>query len=96
MRKYIINTSIGFIDNIVYDFHRGKLTPKYEIKAITDGLCFEDSQKIIYWWNKASKDGIKSIAHLKLMYVAVDLIKKYLPKSSITDIWGLTDSKRYL
>lgn len=91
-----MKVSIGFIDNIVYDFHRGRLIPKNEIKIMTDGLCFEDSRKIIYWYNQASKQGIGSIAHLKLMYVAVDLIRKYLPKANITDIWSLTDSKRYL
>lgn len=92
----MMKISIGFIDNIVYDFHRGRLTPKNEIRVMTDGLCFEDSRKIIYWYNKASRDGVNSIAHLKLMYVAIDLIRKYLPKASITDIWSLTDSKKYL
>ena len=88
--------NIGFIDNIVYDFHRGRLTPKREIEQMTQEMCFKEANSIIKWWNKANRDGIGSVAHLKLMYNAISIIQKNLPKASFTDIMSLTDSKKYI
>lgn len=88
--------SIGFIDNIVYDFHRGRLTPKKEIEQMTESLCFKEANSIIKWWNKAQINGVGSVAHLKLMYNAVDVIKNHIKNANTMDIMSLTDSKRYL
>lgn len=90
------NISIGFIDNIVYDFHRGRLTPKREIRQMTNGLSFKEENSIIKWWNKAQIDGVGSVAHLKLMYNAIDVIKNHIKNANTIDIMSLTDSKRYL
>ena len=87
---------IGFIDNIVYDFHRGRLTPKREIEQMIDNLGFKEANSIIKWWNRANRDGIGSVAHLKLLYNAISIIEKNLPKASFSDIMSLTDSKKYL
>lgn len=86
--------SIGFIDNIVYDFHRKRLTPSWEIEQMIKDMSFKEIQSIIFWYNKARKDGVNSVAHLKLMYCAIDIIKAHLTPTS--NLLELTYTKRYL
>lgn len=69
--------NIGFIDNIVYDYHRGRITPINEIMQMTEGLNWEDESQLIKWYNKTKTDGVNSIAHFKLVCIACKIIKRH-------------------
>lgn len=77
------NIECGFLDNIVYDYANGHLPIDDLNKDLTlfDGLTWSEQSQIRKWYNKALKDGLHSVSHLKLAYVVADIIKKYNPNT---------------
>lgn len=69
--------NIGFLDNIAYNYHRGRITPSNEIVQMTDGLNWEEEAQLIKWYNKTVSEGVNSTAHFKLVCVVCEIIKKH-------------------
>lgn len=66
----------SLLENILFDYKNNNL-PLDPQRWFTNGLNWEEHTKLIFWWNKAIKDGVKSVAHLKLCYVVQDIIKEH-------------------
>ena len=75
------NIDCGYLDNIIYDFSKGHLPIDNLNKDLSlfDGLTWREQANIRKWYNKALKDGLHSVSHLKLAYIVADIIKKYNP-----------------
>lgn len=70
----VVNCSL--LENILFDYDNGDL-PLDPQRWFTDGLNWEEHTKLIYWWNQAVKDGVNSIAHLKLCYTVQEIIEAH-------------------
>lgn len=69
----------GYLDNIAYDYERGRLTPEYEIKGMCNSLTFSEQARLMKHYTKAREAGSGSSEHFKLVVVACDIIKNNLP-----------------
>ena len=70
----------SLLDNIVYDFENNR-SPidnlNKDVFGFCDGLTWKETAKLIKYYNLALKHGLNSVYHLKLVFTAVEIIKKY-------------------
>lgn len=78
----------SFFDNIIYDYENNNLPIDNLNKSVFDGLTWSEQAKLIKYYNLAIKDGAMSVNHLKLVYTAVEIIKKYHKRADFNNKIG--------
>lgn len=81
----------SLLDNIVYDYENNNLpidNLNKNVFGFCNGLTWSEQTKLIKYYNLALKHGLKSVYHLKLVYTAIEIIKKYHKRADFNNKIG--------